>query len=183
VSKRRAYSNVANEARRAVSASRLRGRRSTRARRREEERDAQHIKLRHLADVDWNRAAYLQTAQISAVCECEKGGDAEHRVGGEAHAQVPRRRSRAKEKAAALRRGSAKRKSAAHAQIAHARNTLRSIAPHAGVVDAVLPLNAVLEEVRRLRAVRPRHGARDGWLARSRVEARRAHRAVRPSRG
>ena len=64
----------ANEARRAGGASRAAGRRSAGTRRVEEERDAQGVKLRHLADVVRNGPVYLQVGQVSASVRRAKEG-------------------------------------------------------------------------------------------------------------
>ena len=107
---------------------------------------------------------------------------------GEKRAQVPRRHPRAKERAAAVRRGRVKRKSAAHAQERAINSqyvpgaTIRIIAPHARALHARRPLIAVLEEVGRLRAVRrlrARTHHRDGEERREGVEQSPCHRCIR----
>ena len=56
------------------SAARARGAIRLQAAQREEEKDAQGTKLRHLTDVNRNGAAYLQALQVSASVRRVEGG-------------------------------------------------------------------------------------------------------------
>ena len=101
------------------------------------ERDVQLVKLRHLADVDRNGAAYLQLHQIPASRVCEQ------RV----------QREECEDKAAARWERALR---VLHGEVDSqcvARGIVRIKAPHPRALHARRPLLAVLEEVGRLRAV------------------------------
>ena len=164
----------ANEARRAGGVSRAAGRRSARTRRGEEERDAQVRKLRHLADVDRNGPAYLQTVQVSASVRRAEGGKRHVstvwgvRSARRCRAGVHERRRGRRRCGEEARRGRAlrTRKTVLDSQAVLIRVAISLvIAPHPRALHARRPLIAVLEEVGRRRAVRrlrarPHH--RDG---------------------
>ena len=100
MSKRRAKG--ANEARSAEGVSR------------EKNRDAQGVKLRHLADIARNGAADIQVGQLSAIVVCEEAETWEYSVGGVRSALICSNAGiHERMRAAARRRGSAKMKWAA----------------------------------------------------------------------